>query len=136
MNDLFSGLYELFGYVQDFSEDLYETGVNFPVGILMVLISAAGMAVYYYVVNHPKFNRWIHWLLVVGVLALINFGIAWAMSDGALFNYYFEVNQELPYPAMDFVTYSLVNAIWSVVFSFIFSMCMKWGSTNAKHSPF
>jgi hypothetical protein len=136
MNDLFSALYELFGYIQDFSDNLYETGVNIPVGIVMVLLSAVGMASYYFAINHPKFNRWFHWLLVVGVLALINFGIAWAMSDSALYDYFQGVNQEIPYSTIDFVTYSVVNAVWSVVFSFIFSLCMKWGSSNAKYSPF
>ena len=136
MNDLFSNMYELFVYIQGFSDDLYETGANFPVGVLMILISAAGMALYYYVINHPKFNHWFHWLLVVGLLALINFGIAWAMSDGALYDYYQAINQVPPYFITDYITYSLVNALWSVIFSFVFSMCMKWKSINCRYSPF
>ena len=136
MNNLFYWMYNLLGYIEGFSNDLETTGTYFPVGILMLIISAAGMAVYYYVINHPKFNRWFHWLLVVGVLALINFVIAWAMSDGALYNFYQDVNKDLPYPTMNFITYALVNAIWTVVFSFVFSICMKWGSNSCRYSPF
>jgi len=136
MNDLFTSLYELFGYIPDFSDALYETGVNFPVGVLMLIISAVGMAVYYYVIDHPKFVRWYNWFFVVCVLAIINFGIAWAMSDGALYNHFQEINQDIPYGMMDFLTYALVNATWTVAFTFIFSMCMKWGSTNCKRTPF
>ena len=135
MNDLFTTMYELFGYIEGFSDNLNQLGTNIPVGVLMLLISAVGMAVYYYVINHPKFNRWYHWLLVVGVLALINFGTAWAMSDGAIWNCY---NQSIPdnYPVSFFITYAIVNAVWSIIFSFLFSMCMKWKSSNCKYSPF
>ena len=136
MNDLFTWLYELLGYLEGFSDNLYDIGTNVPVGISMLLISLTGMVVYYYLIDHPQFGHWWNWLLVLIILCLINFVIAWALSDGALYNYYTELNQDVPYGATEFLTYSFVNSFWTLIFSFIFSMCIKWGSRNCTRSPF
>jgi len=135
MNDFFAFLYESFGYINGFSEELYNSGIYVTIGFLMLLITAVGMVTYYYLINHPKFNRWLHWLIVVILLAAINFGIAWAMSDGVIWN-----NHDLTIPdnyfTSYFVTLSIINALWSAVFSFAFSMAFKWKSINCKYSPF
>ena len=135
MNDFFAFLYECFGYIQGFSDELYNSGVYISIGFLMLAISVVGMLIYYYLINHPKFNRWWHWLFVVVLLAVINFCIAWAMSDGVIWSNH---NQTIPdnYSVSYFVTFSIINALWSVIFSFAFSMLFKWKSTNCKYSPF
>ena len=135
MNDFFAFLYESFGYIKGFSEELYNSGIYVTIGVLMLSISVVGMIAYYYLINHPKFNRWLHWLFVVTMLAAINFGIAWAMSDGVVWN-----NHDLTIPdhyyVSYFITFAIINALWSVLFSFAFSMIFKWKSSNCKYSPF
>jgi len=135
MNDFFAFFYETLGYIKGFSEELYNSGVYVTIGFLMLIISAVGMVAYYYLINHPKFNRWWHWLLVVIVLAAINFGIAWAMSDGVIWS---NNKQTIPdnYYVSYFVTFAFINALWSTLFSFAFSMIIKWKSSNCKYSPF
>ena len=133
MNDFFVFFYESFGYIEGFSKDLFDSGVYVTIGFLMLAISAAGVLAYYYLINHPRFNRWFYWLIVILVLASINFSIAWAMSDGIIWELYYKV---IPYPSSYFVTFSIINALWSIFFSFVFSMAFKWRSRNCKYSPF
>ena len=132
MNDLFSALYELITGQNELADLLFHEGTYFPAGMVMLILSASGMALYYYVINHPKFSRWIHWLLVVIVFCLINFIIAYAMADGIVYDEYGSTEGYVT----QIVTFGFANVIWTVLFSFIFSLCMKWGSRNAKHSPF
>jgi len=133
MNDLFAPLYELItGQGADLSQLAYNNGTYVPVGIIMLLISVIGMALYYYAINHPKFNRWYHWFFAVVVLCLINFGIAWAMADGLIYKEHGDTDGYLT----EIVTFSIANAVWTFVFSFIFSLCMKWKSSCCKRTPF
>ncbi|MDR2424938.1 MAG: hypothetical protein LBD59_09485 [Prevotellaceae bacterium] len=135
MNDFFAFLYETLSYLNTFSDDMYNTNAYVPTGLSSVAISLAGMTIYYYLINHPRLNRWFHWFGMSLILAVINFGIAWIMSDKALFALYSEQGQEMPY-GYEIFTFSLINAVWTLVFNFVFSMIIKWWSRNCDHTPF
>lgn len=133
MNDFFAAIYELItGQDTELSKLLYDGKTYFPVGLSMLLLSAIFMAVYYYAINHPRFNRWFHWLIVIGVVCLINFAIAYFMADGVVWDAFEKTDGYVT----QIVTFATANAIWTIVFSFVFSILMKWRSSNAKHSPF
>ena len=137
MNEIFYQIYVLITGENELTSTLWnhnEGSTFFMTGLIMLLLSLAGMAVYYYVINHPKFSRWLHWLLVVIVICLINFGIAYAMADGVVFDEYGQ--GEIGKYTTQIVTFGFANAIWSFIFSFIFSLCIKWGSRNCNRSPF
>jgi len=133
MEDLFANIYELFGnlYFEDFSDDLFRVGVYPVIGFLMLGLSLLGPVIYYYVINHPKFSKWWHWLIVIAVFAIINFTIATVYTFNSLDVLYYHDN---PFFSEHFA-FGMMNALWSMVFSFVFSMCIKWGSRNCKHSP-
>ena len=134
MNDIFATLYELIrGQDSELSKLLYDGGTYVPVGWLMLTFSLLGMVVYYYVFNHPKFNRWFHWLfLPVAIICLINFAIAYFMADGVVWDAFGKTDGYVS----QIIGFACVNAFWTFIFSLIISMCIKWKSTNAKHSPF
>jgi hypothetical protein len=137
MNDFFQKLYEMFGiaYNQGFSDNLYNAGTYAPIGELMFLLALAGMAIYYYAINHPRFNRWYHWLVIVLILCAANFGIAFSQAYSAIDKMFQEQNQAIPYPIMNFVEFSFINVFWTLIFCLIISLIIKWGSRNAKYSP-
>ena len=136
MNDFFQKLYEMFGYNQGFSDNLYNTGTYSPIGILMFAISLVGMAIYYYAINHPRFNRWYNWLFVVLILCAINLGIAFFKAYSVIEGVFQQQNQAVPYPTMNFIEFSLTNVFWTIISCLLLSLIIKWGSTNAKYSPF
>ena len=132
MDNIFTALYELIIGQQGLPELLHRAGAYSSVGSLMLTLSFFGMTVYYYVINHPRFNKWSHWLLTIGVISLINFLIAYFIADGVVWQSEGTVDGYI----IQMITFGLANLIWTIVFSFLFSMCLKWGSRNAKYSPF
>jgi hypothetical protein len=133
MNDFFAALYELItSQGTELSKLLYDDNTYVPVGIFMLLLSIIGMVVFYYVINHPKFTRWYHWFLTVGVVCVINFIIAYFNADGVVWDAYESTNGYVN----QIIIFAFANVFWTLVFSFIVSLIIKWKSTNAKHSPF
>jgi len=135
MNDFFANWYEWLAYFDNFSNDMYNQNLYITIGLCMVLIPVSVLAIYYYVVNSVKFAKWWHWLLLVVVLCAVNFGIAYSASYNELSYLYEQQNKALPY-GIEFVSFSLVNALWTFVVSFVWSMIIKWGSKNCRRTPF
>lgn len=132
MNDFFAPLYEGWGlfYLNTFSDDLYNNQLYLPVGWTLLLSSLVSMAIFYYVINHPRFNRWYHWLLFTALIAVINFAVAYFTS-------YNEINllyEEDPYNTQ-YYTFGLVNFLYTFIFSAIFSFALRWWSINSATTP-
>lgn len=135
MNDFFANWYELLAYFDNFSNDLYNQNLYITIGLCMVLIPVILLSIYYYMVDSVKFNKWYHWVILVVVLAAINFCIAYFTSYNELSFIYEQQNKALPY-ASEFVGFSLINVLWTVLVSFAWSMMIKWGSKNCRRTPF
>lgn len=127
------------------------------IGMLALGISLAFVIAYYYIpfygLNHPRTNRWWNWLIILAIVGLINFFIAYGWSVNKL------LNDEIPtcwvhgFDAGEFVLdndgnpielikekhcviFGFVNLIISIAFYTIWSFILKWWSRNCKHSPF
>ncbi len=132
MNDFFAPLYEGWGlfYLNTFSDDLYNNQIYLPVGWTLLLSSLLSMAVFYYVINHPRFNRWYHWLLFTALIALINFAVAYFTSHNEINLLY----EEDPYNTQ-YYTFGLVNFLYTFIFSAICSFVIRWWSINSATTP-
>jgi hypothetical protein len=101
----------------------------------MTLIPVGVLALYYYAINSVSVSKWWHWLLLVVFLCAINFVIAYSTSYNELSYLYEQQNKLMPY-GTEFVSFALVNVLWTFVVSFVWSMIIKWGSTNLRRTPF
>ena len=136
MNELFESWYLLLGYFEGFSEDMFDFNLYVPIGFCMVLIPVVMLAVYYYVINSRRFNRWWHWLLLVLLISVINFFIAHFVSLNGILDAY-EGSYDTGYPLIsNCMGFSFINALWSFVVSFVWSMIIKWGSSQCRRTPF
>ena len=135
MNDFFANWYELLAYFDNFSNDLYNQNLYITIGLCMVFIPVILLSIYYYMVDSVKFNKWYHWVILVVILAAINFCIAYFTSFNELSFIYEQQNKALPYSS-EFVGFSLINVLWTVLVSFVWSMMIKWGSKNCRRTPF
>ena len=126
MDELIQGLYRLFmgGENSDIAGGIVESNYFFPVCLGMVLISIAIMTVYYYAVNSVRWSKWFHWLILVVIICIINFGIAFSCSFSESGN------------VLDSVSFGFSNAVLSFVVSFIWSLIIKWGSSACRRTPF
>jgi hypothetical protein len=134
MGEFFADWYELM-YLGEFSDKMYENHLYFTIGLCMVLIPVAVLAIYYYAVNSVKVSRWWHWLLLLVVLCAINFGIAYSISYNELVYQYEQINEGFPF-GNECVSFAFVNTLWTFVVSFVWSMIIKWGSKNLRRTPF
>jgi len=115
-------------------------------GLAAIAISLVFVLVYYYLINHPRFNRGWHWCLVLLVSSLLNFFIAGGrvVSDftngriGDCLMYARDANgkivSQLIYKS-DCWMFGVANAFVAALFFILFSFIFKWWSRNCKHVP-
>ena len=58
-------IYEL-NYVNGFSDQMHNLGLNMPTAVITALIPWGVAAIYYYVINSVLFDRWYHCVLCYG----------------------------------------------------------------------
>lgn len=138
IKNFIANIYELWGaaYFDGFSADMYDINAYAPIFIWMIVSIVFVNITYYYIVNNPRLSRWWHWMIFNLVISLLNFAIGWGISYGKLFDLYNAQNMDLPYFAMtEFFQFASICFCWTFVLFFIFSMIIKWGSSQCKHSP-
>lgn len=116
------------------------------IGFWTIGITLAMVILYYYIINHPGFCRWWHWLIVLVVTGCVNllFGYRWtisALNNGEIpecFVYERDVDNEIVSQLIwssDCWGFGIANMIVSMLFFVLFSFSLRWWSRNAKHSP-
>ena len=138
IQNFIANIYELWGgaYFDGFSNDMYSINAYLPIFLWMIISIVIVSATYYYIINSPRLNRWYWWGTFNLATSLLNFAIGWGISYGKLYDLYYEMNMDLPYYAMtEFFPFATICFGWTFVLFFVFSMMIKWGSKNCKHSP-
>jgi hypothetical protein len=130
MNDFFTPIFEFFHYSSPFSDDLYSQGLYSILGLAQVLGTLFWVLTFYYWINRPKFAYWYHWLIILLVNSLILM-IASMTITQARFS-----ALNLKYNTGDYFIFGLKSALMAASFFFVFSMAFRWGSTNAKTTPY
>ena len=103
-------------------------------GIIALIIAITLCVAYYYLINHPRFNRWWNWLTVLIIVAVINFGIGFGLALSDVLNGNIS-SDLLPITWIDCLGFGFANLIIASLFFIICSFIIKWGSRNAKYSP-
>jgi hypothetical protein len=109
-------------------------------GFIAISIALAVMLIYYYVINHPRFNKLWSWLLMILIVGVSNFGLA----IGLLWNEWYTVGtaeclikgENGGIDGNTCIGFGFAHSIISILFFIIFSIGLKWWSTNCKRSPF
>lgn len=116
--------------------DYIKTNLFNVVGIIAVVIALLMSFGFYRVLNHPRFNRWWSWLIVLGIVGVTNLFIGFYFPFADL------VNDNISADITEFISvadcwmFGVANFIVSVSFFFIFSFFLKKWSSNCKRSPF
>lgn len=136
MNDFFATLYDALGYIQDFSDDMYDAEAYPFIGIIMIISSLVLEALYYYLIsNYGSFYKRIYWFLWLLVIGVVNFAVGYFNSFIAMTNFY-STSAENPYSFPEYFHFSIINMIWAIVFSTCFSIIFKTKSIKASKTPF
>ena len=131
------------GKICDTDGSLIEGGHSLfvPFGVIAIVSSLLIVLLFYYVINHPRFNSLWSWLLALLMSSVINLfiGALWTLStfsNGDIPDclIYYEGNQDIF--LTDCWMFGFANFFISAVFFIIFSIALKWRSTNCKRTPF
>lgn len=136
MNEFFAMLYEGFHpldlfYIPDFSNDMFHSGAYVTIGCAMLISTFVLEAVYYYFISSfGNLYRRIYWFIWLTAIAIVNFAMAFYYSRMAM------EDLDLDYGFTEYFNFSMVNVLWAVVFSFVFSLLLKIKSIKGSRTPF
>ncbi len=152
MGEFFGSLYcvfeDLFGleladYLWGHSSPLATTNAFISIGLWMFGISLAVCLLYYYAIDHPRWSNCLGWGVFLLINAVINFLVGW---QWVLDDYYADkmvrrnpvtdLLEPLNIGTSDFLCFGVSNMLLSILAFIIFSLIVKWKSTNSSHSPF
>ncbi|MGO4921396.1 hypothetical protein [Maribacter spongiicola] len=134
MSNLIANVYELWGfnYLDTFSTIMYDNNFYTVVALYTVPMVLVCTFLYYYVFDRPKTSKlwvWSLWLLIVGVFAFV---IAYVTVE----NSFYEVGQLPTDYTVENLIFSATNMVYACIIMFLFSLLIKWKSTNSSHVPF
>lgn len=150
MGNFFGSIYCLFEdffgldlaeYLWGSSSEQQTSNMFVTIGIVCTIVSAIIFITYYYILNHPRLaRRWV-WLIVLGINAIMNFGIVmtWLMNHkhaGKMVGITNEQEESLPITISNVVAFGISNAIISMGIFMIFVILLKCWSKNCWHIPF
>lgn len=148
MKEIFASFYELFSrlgfycgdlglylYGYDCAAGTFERSSLYPVfGWIMILGSVAMAALFYYIINHPRFNKYTHWLLILGVSLLLQYAIPYfTLSDHLDVG---RICDELIVHQSDIRGFAFSNLILGLVMYVFASFVMRWWSRNGSCTPY
>lgn len=88
--------------------------------------------VYYLVLNHPRLNRWFHWL-VANVIASLGTAIfVYLRAKDTVMNA--RVSEKVS--INEYIILVVIAFVSAFVIFTLVSLLIKWVSTNCKYSPF
>ena len=145
--EFFSFFYRLNVYGQDLFyhlkgwdnglQDFVAENNQFPTIWLVTFLSAAFVfAVFYYILNHPRFNKFWHWLITLAVLAIGIF--IWSrglvLADIAGISEH-PIDSALNISKDNAMMFGFYNAALSAIFFLFFSIIGRFLSKNCKNTP-
>ena len=123
---MFSLLYELLGGKND--NPVYEESIFPAVGLFTLILSVIFALVFYLLLGRwrPVWDKQKHWLVTIVLLAIVASVLAYGQAktgtaeDGDAY----------------MLTFSMINALYAVVYFVILSLLFKRASIFAKRTPF
>lgn len=134
MSDLIANFYELWGtnYLGPFSNIMFANDFYTIILIYTLPIALLISILYYYVIDRPVTSKLWVWLLTVLVGGVIGFIIAYVTTE----NSFYSIEQIPLNYSTEVLIFSITNLVYTSLLIFIFSILIKWKSTNSSHVPF
>ena len=134
MLNFFASLYEWWGLNPLYSSNLGDhlrgfdltcssyTGTPWysNIGTIMILIIIFFFSLYYHIIDSPRFQRRIHWMIIVLIACIINILIAFLIPYNALRSG--DYCNQLVFTASDCFGFGISNGIWSIIIFILLSL--------------
>ena len=121
-------IYEAMYYSQGFNDQLYKLGMYGAIALIVALVPWAVAALYYYVINSVRFDRWWHWLALLAVVTVVTPVLCHAYVSSAF-----------AHAGVDYATqaaaFEWTNILIAPLMFVVASFSMRWWSSNCRHTP-
>lgn len=132
-------MFELWGiaFQGQFSTYMYKGGYYFIVLLTVLLLPLLVWFVYYKILDSIKLASRKTWTIIFVAVMIITGVFAYWYSYNSIDNYLFMhqiANTEITYTNM--FTFALISALWSGIFSFLYSWGLKYTAVKTRKVPF
>ena len=155
LNNLFAAIYELLiGFYGDNlalhmygdypcpTDGFSNQSLYVPIGLFMILSSLVIAGIFYYAINHPRFNRWWHWLIILLLNSGINFLLGFyrtfidLTSDSICPDLVKDSESGFQYiTTFNCIGFGFVNSVIALFAFILFSFIIRWWSINCSTCP-
>lgn len=121
-------VFELGYYSNEFSNEMYNEGLYIVMAIVTSAVAWGSALLFYYAINSVSFSRWYHWLVMLGVAAVVA-PVAGCLYCGSVFG-------SLGYDfSAQLTSFGIVDSIVSILLFVAASFSVRWWSSNCRHTP-
>jgi len=121
-------------------DDLIDQELILPLFWSLFGVSLLSVIAYYYLINSPRFSKLSHWFITMAIssllISIIHFSTCTSMVNQQIIRtpgsavYYFNQGTSV------FFTFALQLFFFAGFLFLLFSVALKWWSTNARKTPF
>ena len=119
-------IWEQMYFNQGFNDKMYNLSMYPVIAAITILVAWGGAAIYYYAINSVKFDRWYHWLAMLGVASVLTPVVCYIVIANFL--------EGFDYGTAEF-TFAFYNILFTALTFVIASFSMRWWSSNCRHTP-
>ena len=147
MGDFFSLIYRLNLYGEqlyyhlhgwdDATNSFIAANDRFPAIFLYTIgFAVLTMVMFYFIVNHPRQNKLLHWLISLAVTALFGYLFGYNIVAYDIYNSNIATSLAPYISSSNAIMFGVYNAVICMLWFFIFSVIFRRWSRNCKHIPF
>lgn len=139
MADIVANFFEFWGwaYLGPFSQYMYKADLYLVPFLWLLLLPAFVLLVYYILWDNIRFAKTWVWITIVLVVSLLIGAIGFSNADEGLYDYlnaHHITNSKIE--DADYIYFAVICFCWSIAWSFILSMIMKYFSVKGRYIPF
>ena len=120
--------YDLMYLNQGYTTAMYDLSMYPVIAAITILVAWGGAAIYYYAINSVKFDRWYHWLAVLGIVAVLAPVVCYIYNDTVF------TSHNKSYTG-DAIQFEMQTVLFAALLYVVASYSMRWWSSNCRHTP-
>jgi len=130
-------LYDLLKINSDqFYNELLRLDFAIWVFLLTAIISLFLVVLYYYIIDRPKTANLTIWIVFLIINALLLSILANVVASNTIIDDYLSNGLEVPDYFQDLIYFSFMNFLIAALLFLLWSLILKWKSSNSSHVPF
>ena len=121
-------IYEQLFFNQGYNDKMFNLNMYPVIAAITIGLAWGGAAIFYYAINSVKFDRWYHWLAVLGVVAVLTPVVCYIYNDTVF------ADNGLMY-ITESIMFELQTVLFAALLFIVASFSMRWWSSNCRHTP-